>query len=625
MPRRNQQAFDTVTIKPLTGILDARSFPQDVPLGAFRYKQNFDLVNGTKLCCRAGWERLFSGSSYSLLGGDPNVNPPVYTNFDWHDQSDINGQNAREPITMLFEATTNPGKRYLYAGTQSKIAWLDETKGVWTIVATGKGGAAQPGVPQTRFKAAELQETIIFTNNVDPIYQHDVASGAVSTIPELANGPSPSLNVSAAAVVIEYSGFILLMNIVEDGVRKSSRVRWSDLNRPTVWVGPTDSHFSSPDDASLADFTDLDYGSEILGAVGMAGSLYVFTTHAIWRGFISGTAPAFSFVKVYEEKKNGAKCLAFPNSLVSTGNAVYYAASDAIYYFDPYLPEPERQEWLYRGGSQMFEGATDVDPACCQNVVAEVFPDDSEPDGGEVWVSWPVKGSSPNCVETRTLVFDYRYKSVDYVDHGFTAFGNYRPSPGDGVSCSKKQTFIAASAVDNCLKQMGTAFSRERLTNLDAQGQIKNGIYIPFSPAYAIDGYYRIIRGLFPFQNFDREKEVKKILLETHPVDQAVPCVVRLRVGVSYSEADPNLPDGKCSVLWFQMKDMPLKCLDSMTNVQYVATNIYRAVGTEWDILVRGRFIFYEFTIANADGSPAIGGASCFSRIESSTRVLLPP
>ena len=74
-----------------------------------------------------------------------------------------------------------------------------------------------------------------------------------------------------AKVVIQFNGYIILMNTFEEGERMSARVRWCDLNLPKEWreaPGLAD---------SLAGFQDLQYGDEILAAAPMLGALYIYT------------------------------------------------------------------------------------------------------------------------------------------------------------------------------------------------------------------------------------------------------------------------------------------------------------------------------------------------------------
>lgn len=605
----SKPVWQTVSIKPFTGIFDSRSDTADVALGSFRWKQNFQLTGGDKLATRAGHDKLLASAT-------------PYVNQDWHDKSDNNGIVASQPPTLLFPSEDNFGNRLLYAATQERIAFLNESTGLWTTVARGMGGALQTGLPATRFRAAELQDQILFTNNVDQPVLSAIGSDSSGPIGDLG-----TLNVTAGAITIQFAGFLFLMDVFQDGIRQSARVRWSDLDSPSTWLpAPTPNPITLA--TSLAGFQDLDYGSQILGAAIMANSLYIFTTTAIWVCFPSGANlgatvnPAtFGFTRIYSEQKNGAKCIRYPNTLVSEGNEVYYGASDGIYRFDPYIPEPVREEWLYKATSVAYnDNLNALDPTCCQSPCAEIFPDDEE-----VFFSFPESTAQPagSCLNTKTIVFNYHYHSVDIVDTGFSAFCNYEPAQSDPESCPPSSLFIGASMADYCLKQIGGIFSRNVCTNaLTATGNISGGVFTPFSGQYTYVGYYRILRFLLPLQNLDREKWIRHLLIESTAQPQATPCIVQCRIGTSYSQSDPNLPDGLCSIIWSKLPDLPLKCAASMTGSQYAKANLMpNKAALEWNTLRRGRFIFVEFRVANADGSPAIGGNAIFPRCETQIRL----
>lgn len=595
MASKSREAWTTVTVKPLGGTLDTRSDTEDIQPGAWRMLLNMRLKDGTKLVCREGFEKLFSSQT-------------PYVNADLHDQGSVVFPAPKpEYPTMVFEAAKNDGSRYLYVASQSRIWWLNVTTGLWTLISSAGGGTYNPGLSQTRYKAAELQEVVVFVNNVDAPLWTAVSTGGVSQIADL--GP---LNITTAGVVAQFSGFMMLMDVVEDGVRQSSRIWWSDFNNPTAF-NPGATNPGPPPTLSLSNFQDLDYGDQILAAVPMAGALYIFTTSAIWRCSPTGGADVFAFAKVYSDPQTQSKCLVYPNTLVSTGTAVWYASHEAVYYFDPFIPEPERQEWLFRGGSIMFSDSSALDPTCCQSPVACANTEEKE-----IYISWPELSANPNgqCVNSKTLVFNYQYQSCSIYDHGFSAIGNFRPSQADSAQCrGATQLLVAASVIDRSLKNVGVNFSREMLVNTGT-GTVVHGAYVPFTGQYQDTGYYRIMRTLLPLVNFDREKKIRSVLMEAIPTVQVNPCVLRFRLGNTFSECDPNLPDGKCSVLWHQLKDLPLICLDTMTASQYVSANIRRDSGFEWWFLYSGRFLYAEWTISNSDGSPAVGGDCLFSRFE---------
>lgn len=592
---KSRDEFQTVTLKPLLGALDTRSSPEDVLPGVWRWKQNWRMNGGTKLCIRPGHEKAFSEK-------DP------FTNYDLHDQGFPSDTSpAQELPTLIFPAQKNDGSHYLYVGTKSRLFWLNETNGLWNNIGFGisNDGAS-------RFKAAELQEFIVFTNNVNDILSHQTATTTpASTIPDLL-----SLNISTAGVVAEFAGFMLIMDLVQDGDRTSSRIWWSDFNLPLNWGIVA---------GSLSNFQDLDYGDQILAAVPMAGALYIFTTQAIWRCTPSGSANVFSFVKVYSDPRARSRCLAYPNALVAIGNACYYLASDGIYYFDPYIPEPELTEWLYRGTSLLLDDASALGPDCCQAAVMGVMPGEKDkPENLEIYVSFPEKSANPDdtCLNSKTLVINPKFQSVDILDHGYGTFGNYIPSIPDDASCKTgTPMFLGSSASDLCLKNIGVNFSREQCTNVGIHGSVVEGEYIPATGAYTFLGYYRILRMMLPLQNFDRDKVINKLLLEVHPTYGVTDNIIRLRMGYSFSEADANSPDVKCAVLWRPAEDRPLICLDTMKPSEYVAQNLIRNDGTDWELYVQGRFLYVDFTFANKDGTAAIGGDCCLSRIEAQIRL----
>jgi hypothetical protein len=612
MARRRGETWQTVSVRPLTGVLDTRSEVEDVPLGAWRFKQNWQLRGGNKLCVRPNFDRAFA----SFVNGS--LIPPAYSNFDLHDQFDVPSTAGREFITLLFSALDNTGNTTLYAGSQSWIKYLNISTGYWQTVITNLGGPPEPSLPQTRFRMSLLQNELVFTNNVDSPMHTTIGSNAASTIPDLV-----TMQVTKAGVTVSWNGFIFLMDLVEGGKRISSRIRWSSINCPLSWQDAPGTMDCSGN-ATLAGFQDLDYGERILNAIPMAGSLYVFTTQAIWVIFVNNStqsgSPTFSFAKVYSEPLNQNKCLAYPNTLVSAGNSCWYCGSDGIYFFSPYIPEPERTEWLYRGSAMVFnDNLTALDPSCCQSPVMILHPDTTE-----IWLSWPQAAANGDggCVNSSTFIFDYQYKSPDVLDYGFSAFVNFRPSTADPEACQSAQLFLGAGCPDLCLKEIGNVFSRAICTNAaTGKGTTVDGKYIPFTGQYSYEGYYRILRALLPLQNYDREKFIRNFLLECTPSDSSSNNVVHLRIGTSESEADPNLPDGVCSVLWYPQPDKPLACNSTQTSPQLAAALLKPIPPFEWPMLQSGRFIYFEITIQATDGSPAIGGDCCLSRIETQIRI----
>ena len=581
--------WNTISLTPLTGQLDTRSRPADIPPGGFRWKQNFAVTPEGKLCRQSGFERFFSDAA-------------SYTNYDFHSRG-----GTRKPLTFMFESTASDGTRRFFCGTQSAIYRLNQDTGEYDTLIDGVGAEG------TRWHAAELQNTVMFTNNNDPVYMCDVAGATVSPVGSLLYNN----NVSAAAVIVQYNGFMIVMNVVQAGVRQGARIHWGDLNIPDGFnIAPA---------SSLAGFQDLEYGDDILNAAPLLGALYIFTRRSIWRMMPSGDSTSvFAFTKVYTEPKNQSGCLAFPNTLVSDGQDIRYMGRDGIYRYNPYIPAPVRDDWLHRADGLIYRQLpTQIDGDYCLSPVAEYMPTNRE-----IWWSWPTIGT--NGINNYALVSQVELKTAGVVDHGFTALVNFRRTPASAQKCNEVQDFLGVSGEDYCIKSIGGVFYREMVT-LDSSGDPT--VDIPEDSAYYTVGYNSILRGMVPLGMADREKKLRRLLIDHDTSEQDVPCVVQLRIGNSFVLVDPNDTDVICAPQWRVIKfdgvngitNPPLQCADQMKLPDMAAAGLRPNKGMAWPMLETGRFLYYELTILNADGSPAVGGDTCLQRIDFDAMAMTKP
>lgn len=616
MPAKSQSSpWTTVSLHPLASSLDTRSRPADIAPGAWRWKQNWAVTPDGKLCRRTGHEKWTPPSAAA-----------EYTNFDYHRQG-----RTRTPVTFQFESTDNAGLRRYYLGTKSSLSTLDFNTGLYTDIVSGAGGDG------CVWKAAELQNTVIFTNNKDNVLALTSGSTTASTINDLTS----TLKVTAAKVVVQFSGFILLMNVVQDGERKMTRIIWSDLNLPTSFDPATTTTQNvpqfNPDGtpapsvletiASLAGFQDLDYGDEILAAAPLQGQLCILTRRAIW---IVGVAPTsenvFTFNRVYYEPVNQTGCLAYENTLVSTGTELWYMGSDGIYNYNLYIPTPERQDWLYRASGLIYR-KLDYQLASlhCQSPVGWYLPETRE-----LWFSWAISRSPSDPmygVNEYSFVAQIEQKTADLVDEGYTSFCSFRMSlggtGGSPQTCYDAEFFLGASGTDWCIKQIGTAFKREYAA-LDASGDVT--VDLPAIATYVAEGYTSILRTIIPLGFPDRDKIIRLVSVDHDTAWQADPkCYLRLRLGNNYTMVDPNDAEDICAPLWKDITpDKVLQCPDQTKLSEMRAKNLRPAIGTEWACLVQGRFLYVEISVTNPpvkQGAtmyypPAIGGDSCFQRID---------
>ena len=655
-----KSSFKPITIRPLTSVLDCRSSPDEMIPGSFRMKLNMEVTEDRRLCRRPGHRRL--------LHDNGNIN------WDWHDQGYCNSTNPdREAAYLLRETTDTLGTRRLLIGKRDQIAALATNAGTWTpLFQTGiYGGDA---TSTAYWKIATLGNFAVFNNNFDPPLYYRLGAQPsfcgetlVNEIPELKN----TVKLTRAGVVETFNGTVFLMNTIENGSAFPSRVRWSALNSVTKWT----STLSAGGVASnISGFQDLPYGERILACKELQGNLYIFTETSIWRCYVAGGEGIYGFVIVYTDQRNRNRCLKYPRTVVADGGNIYYFSTDGIYRYNPYEAVPVRDEWIHLGTGILFE---ELDPSCCDGPVGESWPDRSE-------IYWSYTRSGEICANSRTFIANTESRTTDYLDHGFSAFTNFRPDERQTLAdwiaefctddfasmcntlgnrviddfcneCNSQQLFLGVSGDDLCVKELGVNYSRERCTNAaTGHGALgPTGDYVPFTATYALDGYFSIMRGVLPLGAMDEEKVVRRLLIENSAAFQLdAPAQVRLRLGTAYKALDPN-PQGNpfafaysfdndlapavapfftvdgsaCEVLWDDQEDLALSCPDEMTAQEHRA-NFTRPAGPamEWALYEQGRFLFWEAVVVGKDSNGAVvpptGGQSCYSRIEIEARLV---
>lgn len=618
--------FKTAVMRPLTAMLDVRSALDETPVGTFRWKENFSINGNNKLARARGFKRPFSFTDCP------------YRNWDYHTQIDETG---REPITLLFSSTSTEGVRRLFMGTHSRLGFLNDVTGEWTVFSTIFGPESVTSQTQYRFHAAELNNYVLFTNDYDIPQIHNLGTTTIAAIAALAGagedaGGNP-VAVTKARRIVEWRGFVFLLNTVEGGERWASRIRWCDLNKPGSWVPWTAEAIAlDPANASLAGYQDLDYGEIILNAAPLGGSLWVFTDKSIWKcnqtiDVTNGTMQ-LDCVRVYNEPRNQFRCLAYPNSLVSDGFNFYYLGRDNIYMFNPYLTAPETPDWLNRASPIIYTD-TDykIDRSACEAAVAEVnylSNETDKPEANEIHFSWPdfqpvdTGSDEVNCetnpagtvqstlgLNNHTLVANLKAKTCDYRDYGSTAMVNHRSDVLAQGNCNQTVLFLCGNGRDFCIKEVNSGYGRQ--------------YYDPDTGLYTTEGYFSVLRALFPFDKLDTEKFVRSFLAEVQPEDPSDASVLSLRIGTAHVALDPNRDNGNCGVIWHQLSKKAIACRSTRTPAGYAAVNLrpHSESEIDWKFLYRAKFVYFELKLSNSDGTASTTGGCSMSRFEVSARL----
>lgn len=580
---QKQQDFKPLAM-PLSGGLDTRSRPADLIPGSFRFKLNLATNKVGKLCRRAGYG--------ALSFGQRSDSETAVNNWDYHR---VGG--TRKPILMQLDSTGPDSVHRLFVGTEERLAVLDNDTSEWTAIKTGLTGG--------RPKGATLGDTAYFTNNVDEPQKHVLGSGSTSAIAEL-----QAIPLTKAKVIIAFSGVVILMNVEEGTNRLSTRIRWSNFKDGTQW--------DTGLPGTAAGFLDLPYGDDILNAINFNGEIWIFTTSSIWKLFIQvGQDKIFGVKQIYSEPKNRTGCLAYENTLTSTGKELVWAGRDTIYSLDQYRVAPTPDEWTLKASGRMFEGDHAIDVRCCQSAVAEF-----EPNTKEIWLSYAQKSSAKDdevtCLNDFTIVLIKNdelaapVRTADYVDAGFSALSNFARKADTGEECNSATVFIGASTRDYCLKSIGTVFRREvvALVDADPENDISDDAY-----AVEIEGYTSRLVGTCPFGYPKYDKVLRALMLEHDTVPQTTPNVMTLRIGNSWNLADPMDERPSCSVLWNVVGDFDLSCPEPNTIAKLQAANQRPSVDTEWKVFQQGKFLYFDIILKSPSGGLPIGSDAAFHAI----------
>lgn len=652
-------ATKPLDVIPAVGPLDTRSPADLVPFGHYRFIRNYEVDTKNKLCREPGFDKLLTG--------------PNYNNEDLHDQlQDKTGFASRLPITMLFQAESTRKTTKLIAGTARAIYALNNGTGNWKVLADKFGSSNN-----SRWRTpAQLLDTVVFTNNEDPLlyWQFDQGitetdSQSVAQIPDLRD----EIKISKVGVVIAWKDHLFLMNVVVDGTVRSNSIFWCNYQKPLDWL---------PSEGSTAGSADIDYGETILGALPMQGRLLVYTNKGIWEINAVGGEQVFTLNKRYAPA-SFERCLFYPRTLVSDGDTHYFMGVDAVYSYTLFQTLPQQVAWIHNASGWMFKNLRS--DSCDLHVGGY------QTRGKRVLFSFAKEGeSSPQ----ETLILTPEHEFAEYQDIGYSAMVNYvfkepveiirnflleqcicseadfntywgglgkeggfcRTQPT--ISCPNPPTSIwtvtpttpedgithedwsqASSDSDSLCAKLGNMTLSQLCESELRQDECSSGLR--FVVAHSVDftlkefsqNYYREITTGFTgcgtyerqgYQSLQRsgplafgdrrnDKLVDRFESEINAQLQSVPSKIKLRIGVHSQAIDPN--EDNCGIVWDDQPAKELDCKTERNAAQHKANNTIPDDTYGWPLYNEGKFIYFETIVLNDKVTPKdTGGPMCVSR-----------
>jgi len=463
-----------ITIEPLAGGLDLRSESGSVDPGNYRLILNMSGDRAESWCRMNGWSRygwdndcvnnldlhdqMIDGSGFYsqpydyTSGARSNVLGTIYslwyvagaygygpllevstlvpsetTEYCYPGLYYLGGQ-CHEAPTLLESVTSTTGKRRLVAATKSRIYAGDDKGGNWTILADGLGGptTAEDCICSTkRFRMAQLGNTVLFTNGIDPVMAWEIGmapSGCYYWTADFVT-ELQGIGVTNAKVIATWGGFVFAGNVLDSGSIRPSRLYWSDYNDPYSWV---------PDAESLAGYHDFGLGEKIQAMHPIGGRLLVYTDKAIYE-VVQSTSTELVFA--VNEMYRGPAIPKFPYAIINTGTTHVWLGDDDMWTMNDFDRSPQRVQWMRGASAAIYKGIkseylTDlpdgilsayspINKAKCDLASGWWNPLDQS-----LWFSWPT-GSSvcPNL----TLVIWTQTGKASLVDHGILAATVHRP------------------------------------------------------------------------------------------------------------------------------------------------------------------------------------------------------
>jgi hypothetical protein len=361
------QKFKDVHISPLTGPMNTATPLDLLPNKQFRYVKNFRVDGAGRLKRAGGFKALLDDGNYAFSCSNSSHATKAAcetasatwsnkNNTDLHDQlgsKEDPSNTIRENITLLYEFESGGGPRKLIAATASRIYVLSQRSRNWAIIGDNSGAGYGGGIAEpystVKFKAAQLGNNLILTNNYnEPLFwffdthPDKTSKELVKTIPDLVK-----LKITKANLISEYKGFMFLGDLEEADAQQVAKVQWSDYVDATSYY---------PSLSSLAGQQTVgDIGEAIIGMAVLGDHLIIYKERSIWRCSLVSSANLFVFKQIYQ----GENTPYYTDTLINVGGAHFYMSERGIYRLTISDVSPVRVDWMRNASGLIFqEGET---------------------------------------------------------------------------------------------------------------------------------------------------------------------------------------------------------------------------------------------------------------------------
>lgn len=221
------------------------------------------------------------------------------------------------PVMGLYSTQDEAANTHLVANTETQLVKL--ITGVWTVLT----GPALTGGAGAFFQYETSQNSIVFSQGVDQVMRHDIATA--TTVYAILNASCP-----AARYLTRFADRLFIAHTVEGGATKPFRIRRSIAGNHADWVGVG---------SGFTDISESPY--HIRGIRKLGAQMAVYTEGSVWLGTRTGSALAPA---EFDPKSDGTGLFA-ERSITSLPDGEHeFLGTDDVYLFNGSQPIPIAQQ-----------------------------------------------------------------------------------------------------------------------------------------------------------------------------------------------------------------------------------------------------------------------------------------
>lgn len=231
--------------------------------------------------------------------------------------------NLGGQIQLLYDFVRQDLTRYFFAFTPDDVYLLNRATGAFEDLNL----LPFSGSNSVRWQVAPMNDRLYCVNGVDEI-QEFTPPNVLAELVETPVDYETSIPTTAR-YILNSVNHLMLAHTVEDGLDQPTRIRWSDIDDPTIWTPNIE--------VNEAGFKNIGEGGDPIFAITLGGEqqVRVYKSRSIHRLTYYGLPVIYAEDRIPTEDG-----LIAPYAIASVGNVDYFVGNRDFYVFDGPRPRP---------------------------------------------------------------------------------------------------------------------------------------------------------------------------------------------------------------------------------------------------------------------------------------------